>query len=129
MRIGDGIMQDYAAAQLMLLIEEQLVESNLKHSTVHGTGFGPVNERTTGRLPSPLLLVQVVAVSEIVRPHKPRAYKLRLSDGGAVVTAVAFSPSSNHSLSFYDLQLGYKVSQSYLHLGQHCILFYGTDAA
>ncbi|KJA26298.1 hypothetical protein HYPSUDRAFT_199045 [Hypholoma sublateritium FD-334 SS-4] len=100
-------MQDFA--QLAHFAEEQIIRSNLASSTVRGTGFGPVNAQATGRLPNTPLLVQVVAITEVVQSHTPRVYKLRLSDGESVADAIAFSPSANCNLGFYDLPLGYKM--------------------
>lgn len=97
-------MLDYE--ELMLFTEEQILRSNLVHSAVDGTGIRPVNSRATGRLLGLPLLVQVVAVTEIIRPHKPRIHKLKLSDGDNIINAVAFTASLNCNLGFYDLQLG-----------------------
>lgn len=111
---------DYA--QLIQFTEEQLLGSNLAHSTVHGTGFGPISSWTTGRLQGPPLMVQVLAVTQTVQLHKLRMHKLKLSDGESVVNAVAFAPCSNCNLGLYYFQRGYnKVSQSHLHPGRRCM--------
>lgn len=96
--------------QLVLFTMEQILASDLAHSTARGTGFGPASSRISGRLQGPPLLVQVVAFTEVVRPYKPRIFKLRLSDGESIVDAIAIAPSPRQKFSFDNLQLGYKVS-------------------
>ncbi len=59
-------------------------------------------------------MVQIVAVTEIIRKSRARVYKLRLSDGADVVRALVSSPSPDTSLGFYDYPLGYKVSQRHI---------------
>lgn len=105
--------------QLLLFTMEQILHSDLAHSTVRGTGFGPeVFTRTTATryLQGPPLLVQVVALTEVIRPHKPWGFKFKLSDGENVVNAFAnvqaahLSESHDGLLDFDSLELGYKVS-------------------
>lgn len=104
--------------QLLLFTMEQILHSDLAHSTVRGTGFGPeVFTRTTATryLQGPPLLVQVVALTEVIRPHKPWGFKFKLSDGENVVNAFANAPlSSNSLLDFDNLELGYKVSSTFI---------------
>lgn len=108
-RTNDGDMLDYA--QLIKFTTEQILGSNLADSTAHGTGFGPAILPTTGYLQGLPLLVQIVSFTEVIRPHKSRAFKLKLSDGEKVVDAVALAPASGYNFDFHHLQLGYKVSQ------------------
>ncbi|KJA19252.1 hypothetical protein HYPSUDRAFT_204807 [Hypholoma sublateritium FD-334 SS-4] len=109
LRLGGCDMLDYQ--ELMLFTEEQILRSNLAHSAVNGTGIGPVSLRAGGRLLGLPLLVQVVAVTEIIRPNKPLIHKLKLSDGDSIFNAVAFGASINNNIGFYDLRLGYKVGE------------------
>lgn len=102
-------MLDYA--QLITLATEQILGSDLADSTSHGTGFGPENLPATGYLQGIPLLVQIVAFTEVVRPHKSRAFKLKLSDGKKVADAIAIVPPSSDNFRFDGLQLGYKVRQ------------------
>lgn len=105
--------------QLLLFTTEQILESDLADSTVRGTGFGPETFTQTtaiGCLQGPPFLVQVVAFTEVIRPRKPRGFKLKLSDGENVVDAFAnvqaahLSESHDGLLDFDSLELGYKVS-------------------
>ncbi len=64
-----------------------------------------------GRLRGPPLLVQIVSVTEILRPKKLRLYKLTLWDGMRLIKAMAFAPTPYCKLGLYDLDLGYKVSK------------------
>ncbi|KJA26718.1 hypothetical protein HYPSUDRAFT_198529 [Hypholoma sublateritium FD-334 SS-4] len=127
LRLGGCDMLDYQ--ELMLFTEEQILRSNLAHSAVDGTGVGPVNLRAAGCLQGPPLLVQVVAVTEVIRPNKPRIHKLKLSDGESIINAVAFGASVNDNIGFYNLQLGYKVGQIHLPPGPHHMQTQGIDAA
>lgn len=90
---------------------EQILESDLKDSTVHGTGFGLAQPAMAGNLLGPPLLVQVVALTEVSRPHKPRGLKFRLSDGDRVIDAFANAVRSSGDLDFNRLNLGSKVSK------------------
>lgn len=83
--------------------------SNLKDSTIRGTGFDPL--QATGHLRGPDLLVQVMAFTEIAQPHKRRVFKFQLSDGEFVVDAFACAPHSC-ALDFDKFRLGCKVSLS-----------------
>ncbi len=67
-----------------------------------------------GNLSGPPLLVQIVAVTEVLRPRKSRLYKLTLWDGLRVIKAMAIAPTPHCKLGFYDFDLGYKVSKSYI---------------
>ena len=98
--------------QLVIATKEQILGSDLKDSTVHGTGFGFVISHTSEAryLQGPPLLVQVTAFTEVVRPHKPRELHLKLSDGDKVVNAVSNGISSGCSLNFDDIHIGFKVS-------------------
>ncbi len=124
---GSSYVLDYA--QLVLFTEQQFLRSNLRDSTVHGTGVKPIHSQATGRLMGPPLLVQIVAVSEFMRPKKPRVHRLKLSDGNTLVHAVAYASVLGHNLSFYNLHLGYKVSESYQHPSQDHMLTRNIDAA
>lgn len=90
---------------------------------------GPISSQGTGRLSGPPPLVQIVAVTEIVHPPKSRLYKLKLSDGERVVSAVAYAPSASSNLGFYDLQLGYKVCRSHSIPTNFVMKFCEIDAA
>lgn len=107
---GCGIM-DYE--QLVLATKKQILRSDLTGSTVHGTGFGPeISSQASVRyLQGPPLLVQAIAFTEVVRPHKPRVFNLKLSDGDKIINAFAIAPFSSRSLNFNDIQLGFKVSR------------------
>lgn len=100
--------------QLLVFTKQQILQSDLTDSTVRGTGFGPetfTRMTATGYLQGPPLLVQVVALTEVIRPHKPRGFKFKLSDGHKVVDAFANAPLSNNSFVGFDsLELGCKVS-------------------
>ena len=113
---------DYA--RTVVAIEEQILGSDLADSTVHGTGFGHNNSQAAeGYLQGPPLLVQAIAFTEIVRPHKPRVFKLKLSDGDKVrdASAIAWQVSASHSLDFNDIQLGFKVSLSYQDINEYSL--------
>ena len=95
--------------QFIIAIIQQFLGSDLSDSTIRGTGFGREIFPTTGRLQGPAVLVQVVAVTEIVRLRKARIMKFTLSDGEREIAAVArMSPHSR--LDFDAFELGYKVS-------------------
>lgn len=128
-RVQTGSLYVLDFAQLVLFTEEQFLRSNLRDSTVHGTGIRPINSQATGRLRGPPILVQIVAVTEFVRRNKPRVHRLKLSDGHIIVHAVAYASTLGHNLSFYNLHLGYKVSSSYQHSSQHYMLTRSIDAA
>ncbi len=95
--------------QFIIAIFHQIRGSDLSCSTIRGTGFGREIFPTTGRLQGPTVLVQVVAVTEIVRPRKARIFKFTLSDGEREIEAVA-RMSPHCSLNFDTFALGYKVS-------------------
>ena len=90
-RVQTGSLYVLDFAQLVLFTEEQFLRSNLRDSTVHGTGIRPINSQATGRLRGPPILVQIVAVTEFVRRNKPRVHRLKLSDGHIIVHAVCYS--------------------------------------
>lgn len=86
----------------------------MKDSTVHGTGFGlaPWQLGVAGNILGPPLLVQVVALTEVARPHKPRGLKFKLSDGERVIDAYANAALSSGDLDFNSIELGSKVSRT-----------------
>ena len=109
--------------QLVLFTKQEILRSNLRRSAVAGTGLRLLvaNPRATGRLIGPPLLVQIVSVTEIIRPNRPRVHKLKLTDGDNSINAIACVSSLGHNLSFYNLHIGYKVSQSHRYPSQHHI--------
>lgn len=106
--------------RLLIFTTEQILQSDLADSTVRGTGFGPETFTQTtagGYLQGPPFLVQVVAITEVIRPHKPLSFKFRLSDGENVIDAFAnaqLSESNDSLLDFDSLELGYKVSRTFM---------------
>lgn len=109
---------------MIVATEEQILGSDLADSTVHGTGFGHNNSQAAeGYLQGLPLLVQAIAFTEIVQPHKPRMFKLKLSDGDKVrdAFAIAWQVSASHSLDFDDIQLGFKVSSNYRDVNEYSV--------
>ena len=108
----DGNMPDYP--QLQHFVVEELLESNLKYSVIGETGFRSINLQGRGRVPAPRVLVQIIAITEIFQFNKPQVYELKLLDGDSVVDAIAFSQPSTCNIGFYQLALGFKVSQNHI---------------
>lgn len=99
--------------QLVVATKEQILGSDLRDSTVHGTGFCPEleNSHTSEAmyLQGPPLLVQVIEFTEVVRPHKSRSFSLKLSDGNKIADAFSTGLASGCNLNFNDMHLGFKV--------------------
>lgn len=79
---------------------------------MRGSGFGTqVGRQQNGYLQGPPLLVQVIAVTEIIRPNRSSVFRLKLSDGERAVDAT-IRPSllASRDIEFNNLNLGYKVS-------------------
>ncbi len=90
---------------------DQFLESNLTDSTIRGSGLGSqIIQQDTGILQGPPLLVQVIAVSEIIRPNRRPTVKLKLSDGENSIYAIVHpSLLASRHMDFDSLRLGYKV--------------------
>ena len=113
-------MNDYSRMdyeRLVVAIKEQILGSDLADSTLHGTGFGSnIAQVLDGYLQGPPLLVQVIAITEVDRPLKPRVFKLKLSDGDKVREAFTLAQIAlSQCLNFENIPLGFKVSTLHYH--------------